>query len=165
MNNTVIEVLDEEHGKRVIEFFKSKGEKTRGYIGQITKNSGGLSRFYGVINNTFRNYDHLEVTKSGADIITLPEDEPDIETFRINARDMETVTINARDTEFSWPQSNTSSHLLNKAFIIGAKEIVKATREELDGLYTERDRIDSMISEKKRALEFYNKKIKEFSGD
>jgi|SRR5690625_2650300 len=85
-------------------------------------------------------------------------------SFKINARDMETVTINARDTEFSWPQSNTSSHLLNEAFIIGAKEIVRATREDLDEQYKNRDNMNSMISEKERVLEFYNKKIKEFSG-
>ena len=55
--------------------------------------------------------------------------------------------------------------LLNKAFIIGAKEVVRTVQEDLDELYAVRDRMDSMISEKKRALEFYNKKIKEFSED
>src|SRR5690554_3378523 len=91
--------------------------------------------------------------------------ELDIETFKIDARDMETVTINARDTEFSWPQSNTSSHLLSKAFIIGAKEVVRTIQEDLDELYEKRDSMNPMISEKERVLEFYNKKIKEFSGD
>jgi|GEM_PF-3317618 len=91
--------------------------------------------------------------------------ELDIETFKINARDMETVTINSRDTEFSWPQSNASSHLLSKAFIIGAKEVVRTIQEDLDELYEKRDSMNPMISEKERVLEFYNKKIKEFSGD
>jgi len=54
--------------------------------------------------------------------------------------------------------------ILNKAFIIGAKEIVRTIHEDLDELYTERDSMDSMISEKKRALEFYNKKIKELGS-
>ena|SRR5690625_376808 len=165
INNTVIEVLDREHGKKVVEFFKSKGVDTMGYSGTLTKQDGQWDRFYGVIDELFGSYEHGEVIKSGADIITLPEDELDIETFKINARDMETVTINSRDTEFSWPQSNTNSHLLSKAFIIGAKEVVRTIQEDLDELYAERDRMDSMISEKKRALEFYNKKIKEFSGD
>src|SRR5690554_1574262 len=77
INNTVIEVLDREHGKRVIEFFKSKGVDTLGYCGTSTKQDDRWDRFYGVIDELFGSYSHSEVIKSGADIITLPEDEPE----------------------------------------------------------------------------------------
>lgn len=225
MNNVVIEVLNKDHGRDVVNYFESKGADVGVIAGCLTREDGDMKRWYGIIDGEFAMYSYYEVKGAGAEIITLPEDpeypkvmevsdnedfreslkrvvfmekkdmflawdgattleeaedsievnpwlyareiapEPDIETFKINARDMETVTINARDTEFSWPQSNTSSHLLSKAFIIGAKEVVMAIREDLDELYTERDNISSRISEKERDLEFYNKKIKEFSGD
>ncbi len=56
--NTVIKVKNQAHGKRVIEFFKSKGVHTNGLIGKVTEeNSGELGHiYYGVINGEFDNY-------------------------------------------------------------------------------------------------------------
>lgn len=75
------------------------------------------------------------------------------------------VTSVSRDDEEVTVTAIKKSHFLNEAYIIGAKEIVRKIQEDLDELYTERDNISSRISEKERDLEFYNKKIKEFSGD
>lgn len=76
MKNQVIEVLDKEHGKRVIEYWKSKGASTTGYDGVINRKDGNFTRFYGIINCRFGNYDKHEVELYKAEIITLPEDKP-----------------------------------------------------------------------------------------
>src|SRR5690625_4458796 len=71
IDNTVIEVLDREHGKRVIEFFKSKGVDTRDLEGVFCKEDSDPARFYGVVDGRF---DHWPAfTLKGVKIITLPE--------------------------------------------------------------------------------------------
>src|SRR5690625_1151579 len=159
MNKIVIKVLGDEHGKDVFDFFKSKCPDALHRLEwdpyEYEKMFWKDRLYFGCDGGLFGWFTLEEVAENGFRAIELPEDELDIETFKINAR----------DTEFSWPQSNTNSHLLSKAFIIGAKEVVRTIQEDLDELYTERDNMNSMISEKERVLEFYNKKIKEFSGD
>ena len=74
MKNQVIEVLNEEHGKKVIEYWKSRGVDTTGYIGCSNKSDGSLDRFYGVINGEFDNYEEESVIEYNAEIIELPEE-------------------------------------------------------------------------------------------
>ena len=67
MNNKVIKVLDREHGKRVIEFFKKhcdtwKMEGTR------------IGLYYGIINGQFDIWSTDEIRKNNAEIIELPEE-------------------------------------------------------------------------------------------
>ena len=76
MENQVIEVLNKEHGKRVIEYWKSKGVDTGDFVGDCTRESlfGSDFRFYGIINDKFDKYEYSEVTANNAEIITLPEE-------------------------------------------------------------------------------------------
>lgn len=74
MKNQVIEVLNRKHGAKVIDYFKSKGANTDGYMGNCTKEEGDLDRYYGVINNVFRGCSLNTVEDNNAEIITLPED-------------------------------------------------------------------------------------------
>lgn len=76
MNNTVIKVLNEEHGKKVIKFFKSKGIDTRNHKGTSTLENGDRYIYYGIINNIFDNFLISAVKRHNAKIITLPEDLP-----------------------------------------------------------------------------------------
>ena len=55
MNNTVIKVLDKEHGKRVIEFFKVQVVNTSTYQGTCE------NVFYGVIDGIFSYYNVKEL--------------------------------------------------------------------------------------------------------
>ena len=55
MNNTVIKVLDKEHGKRVIEFFKAHGVNTSTYQGTC------YDVYYGVIDGVFSYYNVKEL--------------------------------------------------------------------------------------------------------
>ena len=67
MNNKVIKVLDKEHGKKVIEFFKQycdTGELDGSHIGG----------YYGIINGEFYFWDIDEITEANAEIIKLPEE-------------------------------------------------------------------------------------------
>ena len=73
MKNQVIEVLNEEQGKKVIEYWKSRGVDTTGYIGCANKSDGSLDRFYGIINGAFDNYEEASVIEYNAEIIELPE--------------------------------------------------------------------------------------------
>ena len=72
MKNQVIEVLNKEHGKKVIEYWKSIGVNTLGMNGSFTKENGADERYYGVIQNDFDCYTLKFVRKYNAEIIELP---------------------------------------------------------------------------------------------
>ena len=74
MENKVIEALDREHGRKVIEYWKSKGVDTRELEGSQTKAYNSTFRFYGVINGRFDNYPKKSVVLYNAEIIKLPSD-------------------------------------------------------------------------------------------
>ena len=74
MKNQVIEVLDREHGRKVIEYWKSKGVDTCDMLGIATKKAGDLCRYYGVIDNCFDTYSERQAAENGAEIIELPEE-------------------------------------------------------------------------------------------
>ena len=76
MKNQVIEVLDREHGRKVIEYWKSKGIDTLGMSGSQNKKGDYLWRYYGVIDNCFDVYSEREVAENGAEIIYLPSESP-----------------------------------------------------------------------------------------
>ena len=76
MKNQVIEVLDREHGMKVIEYWKSKGVDTLGMSGSQTKKGDYLWRYYGVIDNCFDCYSERQAAENGAEIIELPKDKP-----------------------------------------------------------------------------------------
>ena len=72
IDNIVIEVLDEEHGKKVIEYFRCLGVKdSTFYIGHACKSKNYYSRFYGVVNGSFSNYNKNQIRE--AKVIELPE--------------------------------------------------------------------------------------------
>ena len=75
MENKVIEVIDKEHGKRVIEYWKSKGCDTLGMSGSQTKKGDYLWRYYGVIDNCFDVYSERQAAENNAEIIELPKEE------------------------------------------------------------------------------------------
>lgn len=75
MKNQVIEVINKEHGKKVIEYWKSKGVNTMGMCGSFTKEDGEEGRYYGVIQNDFDCYPIEYVRKYNAEIIELPKEE------------------------------------------------------------------------------------------
>ena len=65
MNNKVIKVLNKEHEKKVIEFFKQYCD-TRYLTGD------GIGDYYGIIDGHFDVWDIDEIAK--AEIIELPEE-------------------------------------------------------------------------------------------
>ena len=67
MNNKVIKVLDREHGKKVIEFFKQYCD-----TGRLEGIRNGF--YYGLINGEFDIWDVDEVREANAEIIELPEE-------------------------------------------------------------------------------------------
>ena len=67
MNNKVIKVLNREHGRKVIEFFKQycdTGELEGSHIGG----------YYGIINMEFDVWGDGKITEANAEIIELPEE-------------------------------------------------------------------------------------------
>ena len=67
MNNKVIKVLDMEHGKKVIEFWKK-------YCGTGVLRGDNVGSYYGVINGRFDFWTIGEVRRYNAEIIELPEE-------------------------------------------------------------------------------------------
>ena len=76
MKNQVIEVLNKEHGRKVIEYWKSKGVDVRGFSGNQTREDDSEFRFYGFINGEFNNYRRKSVYLYKAKIIELPTESP-----------------------------------------------------------------------------------------
>ena len=74
MKNQVIEVLNKEHGKKVIEYWKSRGVDTMAMRGSFTREDGEERRYYGVIKNDFDCYTIKFVRRYNAEIIELPSD-------------------------------------------------------------------------------------------
>ena len=72
MKNQVIEVLNKEHGRKVIEYWDSRGVDTSGVYGSLTKEDCEEFRYYGVINNRFNCYTIEFVRKCNTEIIELP---------------------------------------------------------------------------------------------
>ena len=72
MKNQVIEVLNKEHGKKVIEYWKSIGVDTKDWDGSNTKENGFQTRYYGVIDECFWCYSIDYVKGAKAEIIELP---------------------------------------------------------------------------------------------
>lgn len=68
-NNTVIQINDVEHGKRVIEWWKEQGVDTRNLNGTL------VGWYYGLIGGGFNNVQNLPFLPT---IIELPESNPDI---------------------------------------------------------------------------------------
>ena len=76
MKNQVIEVLDREHWKKVLEYWESKGIDTSCMLGISTKKGGYLCRYYGVIDGYFGAYSEKEAAENNAEIIHLPTESP-----------------------------------------------------------------------------------------
>ena len=74
MKNQVIEVIDQEHGRKVIDYWKSQGVDTSGMLGIGTKKGGYLCRYYGVIDGRFDCYSERQAAENNAEIIELPEE-------------------------------------------------------------------------------------------
>lgn len=68
MNNKVIKVLDREHGRRVIEFWKKK------YCDTIDLEGRAIGCYYGIIDGYFDIWTIDEVKQNNAEIIELPEE-------------------------------------------------------------------------------------------
>ena len=74
MKNQVIEVLNKEHGRKVIEYWKSKGVDTGDVNGSCNKADNDKFRYYGFINNRFGGYGIEYCKDFNAEIIELPEE-------------------------------------------------------------------------------------------
>lgn len=69
LNNTVIKVLNEKHGLKVIEFYEKNGYYTGPYCGT------NIGFHYGVLNNKFSWYTDFAIERFNFKIIELPEEE------------------------------------------------------------------------------------------
>jgi hypothetical protein len=79
MKNQVIKVLTPEHGKKVIEYWKSKGVDTDNYAGISCESDGDKYIYYGVINDVFDNHSITYVkANNNVEIIELPTYEFDM---------------------------------------------------------------------------------------
>ena len=76
MKNQVIEVIDREHGKKVVDYWESKGVDTSDLLGIRTKKGGDIYRYYGVIDGYFNVYSERQVAENNAEIIELPIELP-----------------------------------------------------------------------------------------
>ena len=75
MENQVIEVIDREHGRKVIDYWKSKGINTSVLMGIRTKKAGSIFRYYGVIDGCFDCYSERQAAENNAEIIEFPKEE------------------------------------------------------------------------------------------
>ena len=82
MKNQVIEALNEEHGKKIIQYWKSQGFKNKYRLtGTSTRENEGEYRYYGIISGELDNYSQIEVNINKAEIILLPTEKYEEEYF------------------------------------------------------------------------------------
>ena len=112
MKNQVIEVLNEEHGKKVIEYWESQGVDTMGMFGSLTKEEGDERRYYGVIDGCFDCYSEREAAENNAEIIELPKEEKPFPRVMLVSYDGEAwykrvVFMKKCDMFLSWDNADT----------------------------------------------------------
>ena len=112
MKNQVIEVLNEEHGKKVIEYWKSKGVDTDALSGICTKKDDSKFRYYGVIDGRFTCYSERKVIESNAEIIELPKEEKPFPRIMLVSDDGDSwskrvVFMKKCDRYLAWCRSET----------------------------------------------------------
>ena len=74
LDNFVIECLDLQHGKKIREFFKSKGLHTSRWGFNSCKLTNDRQRYYGIIDGKFNNYSDYRITAyDNIEVITLEE--------------------------------------------------------------------------------------------
>jgi hypothetical protein len=80
MKNQVIKCLTPEHGKKILDYWKSKGVDTSDKTGTSCESDNHPWIYYGVISGRFENYSYNDVKLYDAEIIELPEEEFDMNT-------------------------------------------------------------------------------------
>lgn len=90
MKNQVIKCLTLEHGKKIIEYWKSKGVDTKGLEGNNNESDGNYYIYYGVINRRFANYSLSHIERTNAEIIELPEEKV-METQRLSRQGLKEI--------------------------------------------------------------------------
>jgi hypothetical protein len=74
MKNQVIKCLTPEHGKKILDYWKSKGVDTSDKTGTSCESDNHPWIYYGVISGRFENYSYNDVKFSNAEIIELPDE-------------------------------------------------------------------------------------------
>ena len=75
INNTVIKVLNPDHGKQVISWFKSHGARVGNRTVECCESNNDRNIYYGVINGIFDNYPLLYFINKDVEIVELPIEE------------------------------------------------------------------------------------------
>ena len=123
MKNQVIEVLNREHGKKVIEYWKSRGVDTKGLVGDCTKESYLNSdlRFYGVIDDEFNNYTEENAYYCNAEIIELPEEKTYPRVMMVSANKVEwrkrVVLMEKCGKYLAWNNAKTMEEAENELYL------------------------------------------------
>ena len=142
MKNQVIEVLNKEHGKKVIEYWMSQGADNRGLEGINTKDGGNAFRYYGLINNSFCAYSINSVKRANAEIIELPKEEKKFPRVMLvsddgNSWNKRVVFMKKCDKYISWVDAETieeSENIYKTAYWRYAKELnekVELTKSQI----------------------------------
>ena len=142
MKNQVIEVLNKEHGKKVIEYWESRGVNTSGTYGSLTKEDCQEFRYYGVINNRFNCYTIEFVCKYNAEIIELPKEEKPFPRVMFVSDDGDSwnkrvVLMKKCDIYISWVNAETieeSERIYKTAYWRYARELhekVELTKSQI----------------------------------
>lgn len=122
MKNQVIKVLNRAHGKKVIDYWKSKGVNTVCYSGYYTEEDGNHAIYYGVINGNFNNYDLATVKEYNAEIIELPKENQYpklmwVSDFPGGVRKKRVVFMEKRGTYLSWSSAETIEESLESIHV------------------------------------------------
>ena len=121
MKNQVIEVLNEEHGKKVIEYWKSKGVDTGDVNGSCNKADDDQFRYYGLINNRFGGYGIEYCKDFNAEIIELPEEKTYPRVMMVSNDEnhwrKRVVFMEKLGKYFAWYSSESLEEAKNEMFV------------------------------------------------
>ena len=133
MNNKVIKVLNREHGKKVIEFFKQYCD-TSAFMGDC------VGDYYGILDGKFSLWRYDTVRESNAEIIELPEEKTYPRVMLVGHDNMcwnkRVVIMKKRGGFLAWSDAETleeAENIKETCFWKYAKEIelIEVTLEEI----------------------------------
>ncbi len=74
LNNKVTKVLNVEHGRKVIQWFKYQGVDTKNYVGTNAESIGDTFIYYGLSEGVFDCRSWRDIQDEKFEIVELPED-------------------------------------------------------------------------------------------
>ncbi len=151
MKNTAIEVLDREHGEKVIKFLESISRNPRGLVGSSTKIDGSNYRFYGIDEKgIIESFSEREIKERGIKIIKLPTKNcsQQIENTSINTKEITMNLVKTKEVTLNETKREITIVVVVENGVVKSGYSVKLPEDKADAKLAEKIATGRAIKEK-----------------